>query len=31
MDLTDLLTLAVMLVVWYVLLAKVLPRFGVGT
>jgi hypothetical protein len=31
MDLTDLIGLVVALAVWWLLMAKVLPRFGVGT
>jgi hypothetical protein len=31
MNLQDILYLAAVAVVWYLLVAKILPRFGVGT
>jgi hypothetical protein len=31
MDWQNLLTLVAVAIVWYVLMAKILPRFGVGT
>jgi hypothetical protein len=31
MDWQNLLTLVAVVIVWYVLMAKILPRFGVGT